>query len=103
MLEADGNMQELNAPYGGHMGAICLPYGSRLFAIWELCVSHMGAILHHMGAKLVPTVRQIRELCAPYGATCAVWELLAPYGSHMEALRAIWKPCVPHGSHVAPC
>jgi hypothetical protein len=44
------------------MGAECtiwVTYGSRLFAIWELCGHRMEAILHHMGAKMVPTVRQI--------------------------------------------
>jgi hypothetical protein len=95
-----------------HMGAIwelfCLPYGSRLFAIWELCASRMGAILHHIGAKVVPTVRQICKLSAPYEAICAVRELLALYGSHMGV---VWEPCgtmlnpcalyVPYGSHQA--
>jgi hypothetical protein len=78
-----------------HMGAIwelfCLPYGSCLLAIWELCASHMGAILHHMGAKVVPTVRQICKLSALYGDICTVRELLALYGSHMEAPWATWE------------
>jgi hypothetical protein len=67
------------------MGAVC---------------NRMGAILHHMGAKVVPTVRQICELSALYRAICTVRELLTPYWSRMEAPWATWEPC---GSHVAPC
>jgi hypothetical protein len=109
MSEADGNLWELSAPYGGHMGAMCTR--------WEPCVCHMGAVCEpygshfcHMGAKIVPTVRQM----APYGscmrrmgAVCAIWE---PYGSrvgsmgggwhHMGVKYAIW---VPYGSHLEPC
>jgi hypothetical protein len=77
ILEADGNTCELNAPYGGHMRAVCLPYVSCVRAMWKP--------LHHMGAKMVPTVRQICELYALsgshvrcMGAVGAVWE---PYGS----------------------
>jgi hypothetical protein len=103
MLEADGNIWELNAPYGGHMGAVCLSYGS----IWELCVSCMGAILHHTGAKMVPTVRQTCKLYVLYGAIWAVWELLVLYWSHMEALWAIrevdgtiWESNAPYRGHM---
>jgi hypothetical protein len=110
-----------HAPSAGHMGIVCtvwevdglwVPFGSMLEAdgnIWELIApygGHMGAILCHMGAKMVPTVRQICELFAPYGshmycmgAAGTIWE---PCGSpvghmgggwhHMGAKRTIWGP-----------
>jgi hypothetical protein len=35
ILEADGNIWELIAPYWGHMGAVCLQYGSCVGAVWK--------------------------------------------------------------------
>jgi hypothetical protein len=35
ILEADGNIRELSAPYRGHMGAVCLPYQSCVGAVWK--------------------------------------------------------------------
>jgi hypothetical protein len=80
MLEADGNKWELNAPYGGHMGAMCTE--------WEPCVRHMGAACEPYGSHFSPYGSQN---CANYEADGAIWELYAPYGSHMEAVWAVWE------------
>jgi hypothetical protein len=66
MLEAEGNIWELNAPYGGHMGATC--------AIWELCVCQMGVVctlyrscmgaMCPCGSHMVPN----RRWMVPYGS-----------------------------------
>jgi hypothetical protein len=82
----------------------------------------MEVILHHMGARMVPTVRQICKLYAlsgspmrSMGAAGAIWE---PYGSpvgytgggwdHMGANCAICEPSaqyrmrMAYGSNVVP-
>jgi hypothetical protein len=97
MLEADGIIWELNAPYGGHMGAMCTewePCVRHMGAVCEPYGNHMGAILRHTGAKIVPTVRQMAlsgSCMHLMGAVCAMWELPSPYGSHIEAVRAVWE------------
>jgi hypothetical protein len=71
--------------------------------IWEL----MGAIAAHMGAKMVPTVRQICKLYAPYGshircmgATGTVWEPYGPLWAVREVVGTIWEPHAPYGGHM---
>jgi hypothetical protein len=103
MLEADGNIWELNAPYGGHMGAICLPYGSCVLAIWEpfcaiwepkWCLPY-GSHMHCMGAA--GTIWE--PYGSPVGHTGGGWHHMgakAPYGSQLYHTGGAY------GSHVAP-
>jgi hypothetical protein len=62
MLEADGNQWELNAPYGGHVGATC--------AIWEQCVCHMGVVCTSYGAVWEPCAHVAAIWCQVGGGWC---------------------------------
>jgi hypothetical protein len=82
ILEADGNIWELIAPYGGHMGAV-------------FC--HAGAVWEPYGSLFAPYRSQNGANCeADLQAVCTVWEPYALYGSCWRHMGAIWKPCGPY-------
>jgi hypothetical protein len=58
----------------------------------------------HYGCQNGANCEADQQAVCAMGAICAVWELPAPYESHMEALWAvrevdgtIWEPNVPYG------